>query len=42
MELKRYIEKWTRGEASEIMEYLAASIVAEEQGLIEVSQDHSF
>ncbi len=38
MELEEYIEKWTRGEAHEIIEYLAAALIAEEQGLIEVAE----
>ncbi len=38
LKLEEYLEKWVRGEAEEIVEYLAAAIVAEEQGLVEVAQ----
>jgi len=38
LKIEEYVEKWVRGEASEVIEYLAAAIVAEEQGLIEIAQ----
>ncbi len=38
MKLEEYLEKWTKGEAHEIIEYLAAALIAEEQGLIEVAE----
>ncbi len=38
MKLEEYLEKWVKGEAEEIVEYLAAAIIAEEKGLIEVAQ----
>lgn len=38
MKLEEYLEKWVKGEASEVVEYLAAAIIAEEQGLIEVAE----
>ncbi len=38
MKLEEYLEKWVKGEAHEVVEYLAAAIVAEEQGLIEVAE----
>lgn len=38
MKLEEYLNMWIKGEAEEIIEYLAASIIAEEQGLIEVAQ----
>jgi len=38
MKLEEYLSMWTKGEAEEIIEYLAASIIAEESGLIEVAQ----
>lgn len=38
MKLEEYLKTWTKGEAEEIIEYLAAAMVAEEQGLIEVAE----
>ncbi|RLF20979.1 MAG: rubrerythrin family protein [Thermoprotei archaeon] len=38
MKLEEYLDVWTKGEAYEIIEYLAAAMVAEEQGLSEVAQ----
>ncbi len=38
MKLEEYIEKWINGESSEVVEYLAAALLAEEQGLIEVAE----
>ena len=38
MKLEEYLKEWTEGEAHEIIEYLAAAIIAEEKGLIEVAQ----
>ncbi len=38
MKLEEYLKSWTEGEAEEIIEYLAAAMVAEEQGLVEVAE----
>ena len=38
MKIEEYVKKWVEGEASEVVEYLAAAIVAEESGMIEVAQ----
>lgn len=38
MKLEEYVDKWVKGEAREVVEYLAAAIIAEEQGLVEVAQ----
>ncbi len=38
MKLEEYVEKWVKGESEEVTEYLAAAIIAEEQGLIEVAE----
>ena len=38
MKLEEYLEKWIRGEAIEIVEYLAAAILAEESGYPEIAQ----
>ncbi|NPA04688.1 MAG: rubrerythrin family protein [Crenarchaeota archaeon] len=38
MKLEEYLEKWVKGEAEEVIEYLAAARIAEEKGLIEVAQ----
>ncbi len=38
MKLEEYLDKWTKGEAEEVVEYLAAAMIAEEKGLIEVAQ----
>jgi len=38
MKIEEYVKKWVEGEASEVIEYLAAAIIAEEQGLIEIAQ----
>jgi len=32
LKLEEYIERWVEGEASEVLEYLAAAMIAEEQG----------
>ncbi len=38
MKLEEYLEKWVKGESEEVIEYLAAAIIAEEKGLIEVAE----
>ncbi len=38
MKLEEYLEKWIRGESEEVVKYLAAAIIAEEQGLVEIAQ----
>ncbi len=38
MEIGEFLKMWIEGESREIVEYLAAAIVAEEQGMIEIAQ----
>ncbi|RLE56349.1 MAG: rubrerythrin family protein [Thermoprotei archaeon] len=38
MKLEEYLDKWIKGESEEVTWYLAAAVVAEERGLIEVAQ----
>ena len=38
MELGEFLKKWVEGESKEVTEYLAAAIIAEEQGMIEIAQ----
>jgi len=38
MKLEEYIDKWTRGEAIEVIEYLAAAMLAEESGYPDIAE----
>ncbi|GEM_PF-1272376 len=38
MKLEEYLKMWVEGESREVVEYLAAAIIAEEEGLVEVAQ----
>ncbi len=38
MKLEEYLDKWIRGESGEVTMYLAAAMIAEESGLVEVAE----